>query len=266
MARAVRLIRLVSFDAGAASARQRELEKAGFKVVAGPAPTKQIGRHFLDLAPAAVVFDLDKTPSHSRVVAVLLRTTKMTRMIPLVFAGGVEEKIARIRAEMPDACFTNWKNAARAIERYLKSGPADPIQPPAYMDQFAGSGAIKKLGWKPRMRVAMLGAPDGFAESLGDLPEAIEIGDRLRRDSQLALWFVRSRVELESEIGFLSARLPEECGLWIVHPKQSSGMKPDFNQNHVRVVALASGLVDYKVCAIDDTWSGLKFARKKSGI
>jgi len=266
----VPLLRLVCWDTEAAAAHKRELEKAGFKVAAGPAPAKQIGQHFRELAPAAVVFDLDKIPSHSRAVAVILRTTKMTRMIRLVFAGGEagagvkQETIARIRADMPDACFTDWKNAARAIKKYLLSGPAEPIQPPAYMDQFAGSSTIKKLGLKPRMKLAMLGAPDGFAESLGELPEAIEIADRLRRDAQLALWFVRSRVELESEIGFLCARLPEGCGLWIIHPKQSSRYKADFNQNHVRTVALATGLVDYKVCSVDNDWSGLKFARKKA--
>jgi len=269
--KAAPLLRLVSFDPEASAARKRELEKAGFKVVAGPSPTKQIGQHFRDLAPAAVVFDLDRIPSHSRAVAVVLRTTKMTRMIPLVFAGGEEsagsgvkqQTIQRIRADMPDACFTDWKNVARAIRKYLVSGPVEPIQPPAYMDQFAGSTTIKKLGLKAGMKLVMLGAPDDFAEQLGDLPEGIEIGDRLKRDTELLLWFVRSRVELESEIGFLSARLPERCGFWIIHPKQTSPYRPDFNQNHVRMVALASGLVDYKVCSVDNSWSGLKFARKK---
>ena len=80
---------------------------------------------------------------------------------------------------------------------------------------------------------------------------------------RLAIWFVRSRQELERETGFVSARLPEGASMWIVHPKQSGRYRVDFNQNDVRAAGLAVGLVDYKVCAVDADWSGLKFARKK---
>jgi hypothetical protein len=258
-----KLLRLVSWNPHAAAERARELEKAGFKVHGGPAPTKRITTHFRELAPAAIVIDLDKLPSHGRVWGVLLRTTKSTRHFPIVFAGGEPKKSERVRHDMPDACFTDWKNAAHTIKRYISAAPLTPIQPPAYMEQFAGSSTIKKLGFKAGMKVAMIGAPEGFEEQLGELPENLEIGDRLARQTQLALWFVRSRAELESEIDFISARLPDACSIWIIHPKQTSRLKADFNQNHVRNVALAAGLVDYKVCSVDADWSGLKFARKK---
>jgi hypothetical protein len=263
----VQTLRLVSWNPEAAAERARLLEKAGFKVHAGPAPTKQMGAHFRDLAPSAIVIDLDRLPSHGRAVGVVLRTTKSTRQFPLVFAGGEPEKVERVRRDMPDACFTDWKNAAQAIRAYLRQAPAIPVghlvQPPAYMDQFSGSSTIKKLGFKAGMKIAMIGAPEGFVEQLGELPDNIEIGDRMARHTGLALWFVRSRRELESEIDFMSARLPEGCSIWIVHPKQTSRSKADFNQNDVRSVALAAGLVDYKVCSIDSDWSGLKFARKR---
>jgi len=262
-------MRLVSWSPQAAADRARELEKAGFKVHAGPAPTKQLATHFRDLAPAAVVIDLDKLPSHGRAVAVVLRQTKSTRHLPLVFAGGEPEKIERVRRDIPDACFTDWKRAPRSIKAYLRQTPANPIQPPGYMGQVSGpdqgsaSTTIKKLGFKAGMKIAMMGAPDGFVEQLGELPENIEIGDRVSRQTGLALWFIRSRRELESEVDFISARLPENCSIWIVHPKQTSRFRGDFNQNDVRNAALAAGLVDYKVCSVDSDWSGLKFARKK---
>jgi hypothetical protein len=69
---------------------------------------------------------------------------------------------------------------------------------------------------------------------------------------------------LEGEMAYMSARLPEGCSVWIIHPKQTSRFKVDFNQNDVRAAGLEAGLVDYKVCAVDADWSGLKFARKKS--
>lgn len=261
-----KLLRLVSWNQQAAAERARELEKAGFNVHAGPAPTQKLATHFRDLAPAAVVIDMDKLPSHGRAVGVVLRTTKSTRHLPLVFAGGEPEKVERARRDMPDACFTDWKRAALAIKRFIVSAAANPlplVQPPAYMDQFSGSSTIKKLGFKPGMKIAMIRAPDGFVEQLGELPENLEVGDRLARQTQLALWFVRSRGELESEIDFMSARLPEGCSIWIIHPKQTSRLKGDFNQNHVRKAALTAGLVDYKVCSVDADWSGLKFARKR---
>jgi hypothetical protein len=264
-----KLLRLISWNPQAAAERARELEKAGFKVHAGPAPSKQLATHFRDLAPAAVVIDMDKLPSHGRAVGVVLRTTKGRRHLPLVFAGGEPEKVERARRDMPDACFTDWKRAAQAIKRYVSAAPMTPIQPPGYMgqtsgmDQFAGSSTIKKLGFKAGMKIATIAAPEGFEEQLGDLPENLEMGDRLARQTQLALWFVRSRHELESEIDFMSARLPEGCSIWIIHPKQTSRLKADFNQNHVRNAALAAGLVDYKVCSVDSDWSGLKFARKR---
>jgi len=79
----------------------------------------------------------------------------------------------------------------------------------------------------------------------------------------MALWFVRSRQELKSETEYLAARLPEGASLWIIYPKQTGRYKVDFNQKDVLSAGRAAGLVDYKVCAVDNDWSGLKFARKK---
>jgi hypothetical protein len=263
MARARPILRLVCTDVEAAAGRVRLLEKAGYEVHAGPSPTKQIGGHFRDLAPAVIVIDMDRLPSHGRAVAVVLRTTKSTRHFPIVFAGGQPEKVARARADMPDACFTAWKSVARAIAEFLQNPPANPIEPPGYMDQFAGSSTIKKLGFKAGMRIGMLGEPEGFVEQLGELPLDVEFSSNVDRKTQLALWFVRSHGELESEVAFMAARLPDGCSIWIVHPKQTSRIRSDFNQNDVRNAALLVGLVDYKVCSVDADWSGLKFARKK---
>lgn len=264
----MKLLRLLSWDTKSLPEKARLLEKARFAVNALPCPTKQIAAHFRDLAPAAIVIDLDRLPSHGRAVAVVLRTTKMTRHIPLVFAGGEREKIERVRRDIPDAGFTEWNTAARAIRPLLLAPPANPIQPPAYMDQFAGSSLVRKLGFKPGMKVAILAAPDGFEEQLSNLPESVEIVPRLAPDAAFSIWFVRSRAELETEIDFMAlhlskARLPRGFSLWIIHPKQASRFKADFNQNDVRRVALKAGLVDYKVCSVDSYWTGLKFSRKR---
>jgi hypothetical protein len=120
----------------------------------------------------------------------------------------------------------------------------------------------KKLGIKPGSVTALIGAPKGFESTLGPLPE----GARLRRGARgrfdLVLWFPRSRKDLEARVAAI-ARLPWSAGLWIHWPKKTSGVVSDLDGNGVRSAGLAAGLVDYKVAAVDATWSGLKFARRK---
>ena len=121
----------------------------------------------------------------------------------------------------------------------------------------------KKLGIvasKPRpCEVALLGAPEGFREGLGELSLAT-FGPRIKATTNLALVFVRTVEEVEAAADLLATQLPVGASAWIVHPKQH---KPGFNQNDVRDAALARGLVDYKVCSVDENWSGLKFAHRK---
>jgi CheY-like chemotaxis protein len=257
----MRLARLVTWNRDEAPERAQALEAAGFEVDVSPFPSAQTIGHIRDLSPAIVVIDLDRLPSHGRAVATALRSTKSTRQFPIVFAGGAEEKIERVRKDFPDAVLTDWKTIGRVIKHVVKNGPAAPLKTTPYMQQWEGSSLVKKLGLKDA--VALLNAPDGFEDVLGELPEGVALKTALTKQTKLAIWFVRSRAELEDETPFLSVRLPDGCHLWIAHPKQAGRYRADFNQNDVRNTALAAGLVDYKVCAVDADWSALKFARKK---
>jgi len=109
--------------------------------------------------------------------------------------------------------------------------------------------------------VVVLGEPKGFRGLLGELPETVKLRSKLGMGTALAICFVRSRGELEALVELLEAQLPRAAHVWVVHPK--AARKPDFNQNDVRDAGLAAGLVDYKVCAVDEDWSGLKFAWRK---
>ncbi len=257
------LVRLVCWKQDLAHERARAIEEAGFRVDASPLNPGSLIGHLRANLPAAVLIDLDRLPSHGREVAVALRNSKTTRHIPIVFAGGLEEKVERIRKELPDAQFSGWNGIARALKKALRNAPSEPVQPPTHMERWAGSSLVKKLGFAPNMKAALLGAPDDFAENLAELPEAVELQTRLTSQTKLAIWFVRSRQELEAETELLSVRLPTGSSVWIVHPKQSGRCRVDFNQNDVRAAGLAAGLVDYKVCAVDADWSGLKFTHKK---
>jgi hypothetical protein len=128
---------------------------------------------------------------------------------------------------------------------------------------FSTTPLVKKIGIAANMEVALIAAPDGFEELLGELPDNVSFSSRLSPKSNLALCFIRSLEDLAATLDLLTVRLPKQASVWIVHPKRTGKYHVDFNQNHVRDHALAAGLVDYKVCSIDADWSALKFAWRK---
>ncbi len=129
------------------------------------------------------------------------------------------------------------------------------------MAGYSGTPLPKKLGIKPGSRLGLVGAPDDFAETLGDLPDDVSPRPvaRGKRQFDVIVCFARSSKELARDLPALPARLDRAGGLWIAWPKKSSGLATDLTEAEVRARGLATGLVDNKVCAIDDTWSGLRF-------
>jgi hypothetical protein len=121
----------------------------------------------------------------------------------------------------------------------------------------------KKLGIKTNSVVALVEAPSDFKKMLGVLPDGVKLRDQARGRCEVMLWFTRSRNDLKRCVGKMSKR--DDFGsLWIVWPKKASTIKTDLTQQVVRDASLAVGLVDYKICAIDATWSGLLFTRRKA--
>jgi hypothetical protein len=118
-----------------------------------------------------------------------------------------------------------------------------------------GSGAplARKLGFKDGMRVVYVAAPDGFAVEGID-----EVRGRLAPGTGLVVCFVTARRELERRLPALRRAIEPAGMLWVAWPKRASGVRTDMTEDVVRAVALPTGLVDTKVCAIDETWSGLR--------
>ena len=123
---------------------------------------------------------------------------------------------------------------------------------------YSGTPLAKKLGIKDGHRLVVLGAPAGFDELLAPLPDGVRTGRRLGHDADVVVAFHTSRVRLESAFDRLRAGMHDGGGLWIAWPKRASGVATDLTEDVVRAIALARGLVDNKVCAIDETWSGLR--------
>ncbi len=121
----------------------------------------------------------------------------------------------------------------------------------------------RKLGITAETCAAILGEGDHLRELIGELPAGALLAARVTQSTTLALYPVRSVREIEGAFEHAGARLPAGASLWIISPKQSGGLACDFTQNDVREIGLRCGFVDYKVCAVDRDWSGLKFARRK---
>lgn len=256
-------IRLLCWKAELAGERAAVLRKAGFTVDASPLnPSRLIG-HIKNNPPAAIVIDLDRLPSHGRIAATVIRSSASTRHIPLVFAGGVEEKTARVRDELPDAAFAPWKSIGPAVRKALKHAPLNPIQPRPHMERYQGSGLSQKLGLKSGLPCALLGAPEAFEERIDGLPEDFAFQARIAANTALVIWFVRTAAELVLAAERASLHMPDNASVWLVYPKRSGAIACDFTLTDVRETAMAAGMVDYKICAVDADWTGMKFARRK---
>ncbi|UCC49917.1 MAG: DUF3052 domain-containing protein [Gemmatimonadota bacterium] len=135
--------------------------------------------------------------------------------------------------------------------------------PGSVLAGYSGTPLTKKLGIKANSVVALIGAPPGFEKALGKLPDGVTLRRRAGGQADLIIWFNKSCKDLERGIDRMAEQVGRD-GLWIAWPKKSSRVTSDLSGNEVRRLGLGAGLVDYKICAIDATWSGLKFTRKKA--
>ena len=127
------------------------------------------------------------------------------------------------------------------------------------MAGYSGTPLPQKLGIGPGARVALVRAPDGFERALQPLPDGVRLRTQARGAQDVVLFFATRLAELERRFDSLARALEPNGGLWIAWPKRTAGVATDLRENLVRDVGLAHGLVDNKVCAVDDTWSGLRF-------
>jgi hypothetical protein len=125
---------------------------------------------------------------------------------------------------------------------------------------YSGTPLSKKLGIKPGQRVALFAAPSAAPALLQPLPDDVklDLDPRGKGRWDVILLYCRSHAELTKQFGGAKSKLSVDGGLWLCWPKRASGVTTDLNENLVRAHALAEGLVDNKVCAIDETWSGLR--------
>lgn len=250
-------LRLIHWKEEECAVRAEPLRRLGYDVEAAPLTSSSM-KEFRENPPSALIIDLSRLPSHGREVGVFLRNSKVTRLIPLIYVEGDAEKVARVQATLPDARYTTYAKIGTVLEDVLASPPREVVVPKSLSGPDSPVPLVKKLGIKDGQAVGLINAPDGF--------EKLIPGTETRRDPRgkvpLTLWFITSRAELEAALPKMRRRA-EDGGIWIIWPKTTNETRPDVNGNVVREVALAAGLVDFKICAVDAVWSGMRFAVKR---
>ncbi len=127
---------------------------------------------------------------------------------------------------------------------------------------YSGTPLAKKLGIGEGATVVVLDAPDGFDDVLAPLPAGVRIRRRLPRQpaaADVAVFFVTAGADLDRRFDAIAAALTPAGGFWVAWPKRSSGVPTDLTENVIRDIGVAHGMVDNKVCAVTEVWSGLRF-------
>jgi len=242
---------VVHYDLDEAAALANRLRREGIDAQ----PYRFLGtrgfRHLRDDPPGAVLIDLMRMPSYGRAMGGMLRETKSTRSIPLVFLEGDPEKTARVRELLPDAIFAPLARLAPALKRAARGAPADPVVP------VRSVPVSHKLRVREGATVSLIGAPDGFESHL---PGA---AIRRSRDGEIVLLFVKSVAALGRELPRLAKELPR--ALWVLWPKRASAASGDLSLPRIHDACAPLGLVAYKTCSVDDTWSAAAVSRRRSG-
>ena len=127
------------------------------------------------------------------------------------------------------------------------------------MAGYSGTPLAKKIGIKEGSRIALVNAPKDFQFEPKELPDKVEFVKPAAKSLDIILFFVTTERALAKDFSKLAARLTANGMIWITWPKKSSGVATDLSFDRVQKIGLAAGLVDVKICAVDDTWSGLKF-------
>lgn len=258
----MKCIRFIHWNPSERNERAAILQAAGYDVVSHLPPAPMLLKELRSKQPDAVVIDLSRLPSQGRDLGILLRKSAATRMLPLIFVDGDPEKVGQIRALLPDAAYASWKSIRSSLRSAIAHPPDAPLVPASVFESYKGVSLTKKLGIKPQTIVALVNAPVGFKKKIRPLPVNVSFVDRVTPGADLTIWFNTSEQNLNSGFGKMLMSLGNGR-LWIAWPKKGRANATDLTQAVVRKKGLGAGLVDYKICSIDATWSGLLFTPRK---
>jgi CheY-like chemotaxis protein len=258
-------IRLIHWNNTEARQRAQIIRSAGYTINSEPI-TPQTLKELKSNPADAIVIDLTRLPMQGRDIAITIRHNRFTRNVPIVFVDGDLKKLSNIKKQLPDATYTDYDRIQATLKQILANPPMVTAVPTSIFEQYKDRPLTKKLGIKPGITITIIDPPSDFVKSLGRLPKDTIITRTIDRGSDMVVWFTRTTKDLETYIAEIVTPLVLSAKLWIAWPKkQASETTTDLTQAAVRKTGLAHGLVDYKICAIDRTWSALLFTKRKTG-
>ncbi|HVP16600.1 MAG TPA: hypothetical protein VMT42_04465 [candidate division Zixibacteria bacterium] len=255
-------ILLIHWNATEAKQKKSILESVGYEVEYEPFAPKAL-KELRNNPPAAVVIDLSRLPSQGRDIAINMRHAKATRHIPIIFVEGDPQKVNQIKTHAPDAFYTDYNQVHTVLRQAIANPPKVMVIPKSVFEPYKYTPLAKKLGIKRNTTLALINPPNDFKKTLGTLPQGVTVQKQPFSQSDLIILFAETQEDLQNRLPKISIKLELNGKLWIAWRKKGSETATDVTQASVRKTGLALGLVDYKVCSIDTTWTGLLFAQRK---
>jgi hypothetical protein len=255
----MRRIYLIHWKPQECADKIRDLEAAGYTVVTDLPMGPNFARHVEETASEVVVIDLSRLPSQGRDLAVMLRTRKGTRSIPILFVDGETPKVAAIQQLLPDATYTTWETLPAEITKLLELPPKEYSGLDSVFAAYSNKSLAEKLGIKPGIQVCLAFAPEELEDELLPLPASACLTRVVDRSSQLYLWFFESSESLNLSLSQIVEQV-KHAPCWIAWPKNAQKNPATLNQATVRRIAMDAGMVDYKICSINAQWSALLFS------
>jgi CheY-like chemotaxis protein len=255
-------IRLLHWKASEAVQYFDILGSAGYEVEHDEQFLPAMMRSWRESPPDAFVIDLSRLPSHGREIAIALRQSPKTRRIPILFCEGAGEKVEQIRRLLPDATYCRLARLRSTLQKALASGPTDAVVPAGMMERYSSRTAAQKLGIQEGAAVSLIDPPRDFIKVLGELPAGVEVLDGVGEAvTPVTLCFVHELDSLRSTL-FAMRRTAHKTKLWILWRKGGSAARGDVTEASIREQAAGLGLVDYKICSVNQVWSAMLFAAK----
>jgi hypothetical protein len=213
--------------------------------------------------PDALLICLDRLPSNGHAVGYHYRSRKATRGIPIVFVGGLPEKVEKVRVSLPNVYFCAWDKVTETLTTAIANPPiAVPPLKRSYAEH-TDRPLHEKLGIREGMRIALLGAPAPLEKLVPKIPFEIDVTDQPERDTDIALWFVRRPDDVEDGLSWITGRMAKPR-VWIFYPRRKSAATAGgLTWTSLMETAARYSLAQYKVMRLNDDWSGVVFGKSR---
>jgi CheY-like chemotaxis protein len=207
------------------------------------------------------VIDLSRLPAQGREIAIALRQSPATRLVPLVFCQGEPDKVEKTRALVPDAVYCEFSKLRGSLRKALATPFAEATVPAAMMKRYGARTTAQKLGIAAASVVSVIDPPRDYLAVLGALPAGVQFTEDERSPVAITICFVYDLPSLQARMSELRP-LARTGKLWFCWRKGKTAAG-SLSDSSIRASGISLGLVDYKICSLNQVWSGMLFAFKR---